>query len=111
MKIKLAVLTILGSASLLALAQLQPGGNPPVGAPMNPPVGAQGNPPVGAPGQAPGFVPGNGNDHITPAIPPNNGANNDAKNWHGSGSLNTNFPWHGSGNFYNNGNNGVITNH
>jgi len=122
MKIKIAVLTILGSASLLALAQMQPGGNPPVGASGNPPVGAPGNPPVGAPGNPPGVVPGNGNNHITP---PNNGANNDAKDWHGSGNfnngnngawhgsgeINTNNPWHGSGDFNNNGNHGSLTNH
>jgi len=130
MKTKLTLLTILGGASLFALAQLQPGngssgnaaGNPPVAAPGQPPVGAPANPPVGAPGNPPGVVPGNGIDHINPETPPNNGADNDAKNWHGSGnfnnngvwhgsgSMNTNSPWHGSGDFNNHGSSGVVTN-
>ena len=106
MKNKIAVLTVLGSATLWAWAQVQPGagsptspgnaaGRPPIGAPGNAPGGGPANPPVGAPGNSPGMPPGNGN----------NGPGSNP--WHGSGGFNNNGSgsnaWHGSGNFNNGG--------
>ncbi len=76
MKTKLAILTVLCSASLWAWAQAvggsSPAGKPPVGAPASPPNGAPGNAPNNGfnknSGTMPPFTsPGN--------IPPSNGTN------------------------------------
>ena len=70
MKTKLAILTVLCSASLWAWAQAvggsSPAGNAPAGAAGKPPVDAPASPPNGAPGNAPN----NGFNNNSGTMPP-----------------------------------------